>query len=79
MSIVLYDDDEVDDAVESRDDLVCDVFNVIFDDCVDFVDLVVLRDGERTGEGAVFNVEDDDVGRLLVDVDSDAEVFIEEE
>lgn len=79
MSIVLYDDDEVDDAVESRDDLVCDVFNVFFDDCVDFVDLVVLRDGERTGEGAVFNVEDDDVGRLLVDVDSDAEVFIEEE
>lgn len=79
MSILLYDDDEVDDAVESRDDLVCDAFNVILDDCDDFVDLVVLRDGERTGEGAVFSVEDDDVGRLLVDVDSDAEVLIEEE
>lgn len=47
------------------------------------MDLFVLRDGERTGEGAVLCVEDDedndDVGRLLVDADSDAEVFIEEE
>lgn len=78
MSILLYDDDEVDDAVESRDDLVCDVFSVILDDWDDLVDLVVLREGERTGEGAVLCVVDD-VGRLLVDADSDAEVLIEEE
>lgn len=42
------------------------------------MDLVVLREGERTGEGAVLCVVDD-VGRLLVDADSDAEVLIEEE
>lgn len=78
MSILLYDDDEVDDALECRDDLVCVVFSVIFDDCDDLVDLVVLREGERTGEGAVLCVVDD-VCRLLVDADSDAEVLIEEE
>lgn len=78
MSILLYDDDDVDDALECRDDRVCDVFNMVFGECDDFVDLVVLRDGERTGEGAVLCVEDV-VGRLLVDADSDAEVFIEEE
>lgn len=74
----MYDDDEVDEAVECRDDLVCDVFNVFLDDCDDFMDLFVWREGERTGEGAVLCVEVDD-GRLLVDADSDAEVFIEEE
>lgn len=85
MSILLYDDDDndVDDAVDSRDDLVwcVDVLSsVCFDDCDDLMDLFVLREGERTGEGAVLCVEDaDDDGRLLVDADSDAEVLIEEE
>lgn len=74
----MYDDDDAVDAVECRDDLVCVVFNVFFDDCDDFVDFVVLREGDRTGEGANLCVEDD-VGRLLVDADSDAEAFIEEE
>lgn len=41
------------------------------------MDLVVLREGERTGEGALCVV--DDVCRLLVDADSDAEALIEEE
>lgn len=73
------DDDDVVDPVDSRDNLVCDVFNVWFDDCDDFVDLfVLLCEGKRMGEGAVLCVEDD-IGRLLVDVDSDAEVLIEVE
>lgn len=78
MSIVLlYDDDVVDETLdECRDDKrVC---VACFDDCDDFVDLVVLRDGERTGEGAVLCCVDD-VGSWLVDADSDADVLIEEE
>lgn len=83
----LYDVDEFDDddddvlvvVVESRDDFVWDVFNVFLDDCDDFVDLVVLREGERTGMGAVLCVEDDDDGRLLAEVDGDAEDLFEEE
>lgn len=92
MSILLYDDDVVDEALdECRNDKRgwCVVIVVIAvacaDDCDDFVDLVVLRDGERTGEGAVLILccccdDDDDVGSWwLADADSDADVLIEEE
>lgn len=79
MSILLYVD-----AVEWLDDRVRVVFNVVVVDCVDLMDLVVLRDGERTGEGANLwcdLVVDLNLSDVVVDVDDgdDAVVLIEEE
>lgn len=70
--MLLYD--EVDNAVEYRDDLVCDVFIEFFDECDDFV---VLRDGDRNGDEADLRDEEDD-GRWPVDADSDWDVLIDE-
>lgn len=76
--ILLNDDDVFDEVMldECHDDMRACV--ACFDDCDDFVDLVVLRDGERTGAGTILCCVDH-VGSWLVDADSDLDVLMEDE
>lgn len=82
--ILLYgdeDDDEVVVAVECLDSLLCDEWIVVLADWEDFVDLVVLREGDRIevedGNLCKFGLDSD--CKLTVDVESGPGVFIEEE